>query len=249
MKVLKINEYLQSDIDEPIKSFTPQKTLNKYVWKNDKIDPKIREELLKIAKDFYESLEVDVPYDDIILGGSICSYTYSSYSDFDLHIIVDFSKVNKDVELVSNYFYYAKSLWNLNHDIKIHDYDVEVFVQPLGENLISAGIFSLLNNKWLVIPEKINVKIDDESIKIKAEGYMKDIDKISEEINDSNYSDIEKHLKRIWDKIKKGRQAGLESGGELSVENLVFKLLRRNGYLEKIVNLKLQVYDKQHSIK
>ena len=37
---------------------------------------------------------------------------------------------------------------------------------------------------------------------------------------------------------------GMKSG-ELSIGNLVFKLLRRNGYIEKIMDLKRKSYDKQ----
>ena len=43
----------------------------------------------------------------------------------------------------------------------------------------------------------------------------------------------------MWDKIKNYRKSGLESeGGEFSIGNLVFKLLRRNGYIEKMIELK-----------
>ena len=41
----------------------------------------------------------------------------------------------------------------------------------------------------------------------------------------------------------KGNQ--FEVDGELSLGNLVFKLLRRNGYIEKIMKLKKKSYDKQ----
>ena len=36
--------------------------------------------------------------------------------------------------------------------------------------------------------------------------------------------------------------------GEYSVENLAFKTLRRNGYLEKLSNAKTDAYDKMMSI-
>src|SRR5438445_10871078 len=100
MKILKLNEYnLQKDIEEPLKSFKTQKELNPIVWNDeDTINPKIREDLLEITNDFYDDLELDIKYDDIILTGSICNYNYSNkYSDFDLHILVDFSKIDKNI--------------------------------------------------------------------------------------------------------------------------------------------------------
>jgi len=36
------------------------------------------------------------------------------------------------------------------------------------------------------------------------------------------------------DELKRLRRAGLESGGEQSVENLAFKLLRARGQIEKL---------------
>jgi hypothetical protein len=52
----------------------------------------------------------------------------------------------------------------------------------------------------------------------------------------------------LKDKLKKFRQSGLEKGGEYSYENLTFKLLRRNGYIEKILTLKTDMIDKKLSI-
>jgi hypothetical protein len=44
------------------------------------------------------------------------------------------------------------------------------------------------------------------------------------------------------------RSAGLEQGGEYSVENLTFKVLRRSGFIETLINLKTLSYDKMMSL-
>ena len=44
------------------------------------------------------------------------------------------------------------------------------------------------------------------------------------------------------------RQAGLDAAGEFSVENMVFKVLRRNGMLERLSDIKTVAYDKSVSI-
>ena len=41
-------------------------------------------------------------------------------------------------------------------------------------------------------------------------------------------------LKKIKGKLKNFRICGLQKGGEYSLENLVFKVLRRNGYIQKL---------------
>ena len=42
--------------------------------------------------------------------------------------------------------------------------------------------------------------------------------------------------------------SGLEKDGEFSYENLVFKFLRRNGYIDKLFNFKNKLMDKNLSI-
>ena len=57
--------------------------------------------------------------------------------------------------------------------------------------------------------------------------------------------EIKSIVKKYKEKLKKFRNCGLEKDGEMSLENLVFKLLRRNGYIAKIMVLKRELYDKQ----
>ena len=53
----------------------------------------------------------------------------------------------------------------------------------------------------------------------------------------------------LKDKLKKYRTAGLEDGGEMSDENLVFKVLRRNGYIQKLFDFQTKHADKNLSLK
>ena len=55
-------------------------------------------------------------------------------------------------------------------------------------------------------------------------------------------------IEELRKKIKTFRQSGLEQGGEYSYENLTFKLLRRNGYIEKLLKLNTDITDKKLSI-
>jgi hypothetical protein len=55
-------------------------------------------------------------------------------------------------------------------------------------------------------------------------------------------------IDKFKEKIKKYRSAGLEKDGEFSYENLVFKFLRRNGYIDKLFNFKNELIDKSLSL-
>ena len=66
--------------------------------------------------------------------------------------------------------------------------------------------------------------------------------------NEEKYEETRKALDKIKDKIKKYRKAGLDKGGEMATENLVFKTMRRSGLMEKIYDLGLETTDKQYTI-
>jgi len=246
MKLVKYFEFNQQDL-EASKSFRVKDELNPKIWDDFKIDDEVREDLLKIAQDFYASTDLEADVDDIILTGSLANYNWSEkYSDYDLHILIDFTQVNDVVDLVKKYVDSAKSIWNKEHDIKIKGYEVEVYIQDVSEPHKSTGVFSLLNNKWNVKPEQFDFEPDEDMIAEKGKSVMMMVDELEEEVDEDKYDSFIEKVKKVWEKVKNYRKSGLESeGGELSMGNLVFKFLRRNGYIGKIIELKRKSYDNQ----
>ena len=240
-------EFTQAQF-EPIESFKLQDELNPEVWSDSTLDSDIKEELLQLAKDYFDDLDLgNVEMEDIIFTGSLANYNWSKYSDFDLHLVFYFSDVNEDVDLVRKYLDAVEKSWKLQHDIKIKGYDVEIYCQDSNQEHHSTGIYSLINDEWIKKPSKENFEPDEELIRKKAEIYMSSINDLEKKFDENKpYDTLEPKLKKVWKKIKDGRQAGLEREGEFSVENLVFKLLRRNGYIERFMNLKRKSYDKQY---
>ena len=246
MKLIKYFEFNQGDLDAS-KSFRIKDELNPKIWTDFEINSEVREDLLKIAQDFYGSTDLQADVDDIILTGSLSNYNWSEkYSDYDLHILINFTQVNESVELVKKYADSVKKIWNDAHDIKIKGYEVEVYIQDVSEPHTSTGVFSLLNNKWKVKPERVEFEPDEDMIEEKGKSVMMLVDDLEEEVDEDKYESFLEKLQKVWDKVKNYRKSGLESeGGELSLGNLVFKFLRRNNYIEKIMKLKKKSYDKQ----
>lgn len=253
-KILEFVQFSQSQF-EPIKSFYLQDTLNPEIWENEQIDEEIREDLLTIANDYMETIDLDeIDIKDIILTGSLTNYNWSKYSDYDLHIIIDFNDVSENHELVERMFDYSKKNWNSQHDITIKGYDVEIAAQDirdLEEAMTSGrmgGIFSLMNNKWIKKPTKSDFVPDEELIRKKASAFMQSVKEIESELEkeEVDLEEVSGRISKVWKKIKDRRKAGLEKEGEYSLENLVFKLLRRNGYIERIIEAKRKAYDKRY---
>lgn len=216
-----------------------------------KMKSEIRKRLLEISDNFTDSLGVDFFIHDIVLTGSLSNYNWSEYSDVDLHILIDFEEIEGNdgsksfIDIIKEFFDAKKNIWNEKHNIKIKGFDVELYVQDVKEPHISSGVYSVLNDEWVIEPKKETPNIDDRKILEKGEEFGKKIDFL---VSKSDSENIIPKIEELRKKIKKFRQSGLESGGEYSYENLTFKLLRRNGYIEKLLNLKNTITDKKLSI-
>jgi hypothetical protein len=246
MKLTKYLEFVQSDL-EPVKSFYIKDELNPKVWENEEMIPEVREQLLQIAQDFYDGTDLKADVQDIILTGSLANYNWSEkYSDYDIHILIDFKDVYDDEELVKKYADSVKNIWNGLHDIEIGGYEVEVYIQGIKEIHKASGIYSVMNDEWNVKPSKKDFEPNEELIKEKAKSAMMMVDDLEGDIDEDKYEEFQKKVKKVWDKIKNYRKSGLATqGGEFSTGNLVFKLLRRNGYIGKVLVLKRKSYDNQ----
>ena len=232
-------------------SFDIQDTLVQDVWDGEKLKPEIREKLLKIAQDFFDSLDLPegVKLKDIKLTGSLANYNWSKFSDVDLHLVLDYSDVDDDEEFVRNYFMAKKSIWNDAHDITIFDFPVEVYVENEGESHTASGLYSVLNDKWIVVPKKQEIMIDKDDITTKAEGYMSELESIQKLYNDGEYEKVIDKVDKIKERLRDMRSSGLEKGGEYSVENLAFKVLRRSDFIGQLNDLKSKSYDTMMTLK
>ena len=227
--------------------FEMRDELNPKIWdENQKMKPEVRKNLLKIADDYFESLEIPgVDIEDVTMTGSLSNYNWSKYSDVDLHIVVDYKDIPVDESLVQDFLKSKSSVWNKEHDVTIYGYDVELYVQDINEPHHSTGVYSILNDKWNIKPKKKKISFDDKSVKDKSNMLMDRIEDLYDELIDGDYETAIKGVEKLTEKIKKMRQSGLDSGGEFSVENIVFKVLRRNGMLDRLYDIKTVAYDKE----
>ena len=192
--------------------------LNPTLWVDNQLRKEVRHQLLKIAKNFVEFLEQpNLKLKDVTLSGSSAGYNYSEYSDIDLHLVVNSDQL----------FTAEKIQYNNTYDLKIRGIPVELYVQPVTQSHHSAGIYSVLDNKWINEPVHEEPTVDPKDIKSKARSYA---GKVNSAIRSQNL----KQCKEVLDELKRLRKAGLESGGEQSVENLAFKLLRARGQIDKL---------------
>jgi len=246
-------KYLEELVDPKsidVSSFELKNNLQSGVWNSEKIlDPEVGDLLYDIAKDFFDSLELDwVEIADIIFTGSLAAYNWSRFSDIDLHILIDFKDVDENQELVKEYLKSERLRWNRTHKIHIKGFEVEIYIQDVSEEHHAAGVYSIIKDHWLIVPTREDFEVDWATVQKKAASLMDRVEDVYKLFEGGEYEEAETAATRLKEKIRKFRQAGLDKGGIYSAENLAFKALRRNGSLERLSSLRVMSYDKKMSM-
>lgn len=245
--------------DNILTTFHQKNELAPQIWEMDSnsgeffMRPEVRERLLKITNEFLEFIDLDnlncqietgdCDIEDIVVTGSIANYNWSRFSDIDLHLILDFSDIDENEELIKNFLNAKKNLWNASHDIEIRGFEVEVYGQDSKETHFSSGVYSILFDEWVVTPDYVEAEIDVTKILSKAKGWMNMIDELYSRQYEQTPEETLELIDKIKKKLKKFRSCGLEKGGEYSYENLAFKFLRRSGYIKRLFELKNELVD------
>jgi len=233
--------------------FTYNKQLNPKFWHDSLFDERLREKLMTIANEFYDGLGYESPIEDVTLTGSLANFNYNEYSDLDVHVMIDFKKINSNEELVKKAVDGYRFMWNLRHNIRIKGHDVELYIQDINEPHTASGLYSLKDAKWLTTPTYTEPTIDEEEVNFKFLTYKSGIEMLEDisqkemtpEVAHKNYL-FASNYKR---KIHQARKDDLSTGGEFSVGNLVFKKLRNSGDFKKLIDIIGVFYDKIYSQK
>ena len=240
----KINILIRGAVEDILESFKIRDTLNPEIWDGDKMKEDIRDRLETIASEFIDNLELyNMEIKDIILTGSLANYTWSSYSDLDVHVIVDFRDVSEDEGLAKKYFDSVRSNWNKSHSIQVKGFDVELYIQDDDEEHVATGVYSILRDEWVVYPEPEESIVDLTNVMKKARPLMRDIKRVEVLLGRGEFERLATESQRLKDKIHRMRKAGLEDEGIFSVENLAFKVLRRGGHMKRLFDAARAGYD------
>jgi hypothetical protein len=219
------------------------------LWKDEKLRAFIGKKLMEIANDFIDGLPFNATIQDVRFTGSLANYNWSKYSDIDLHIVVDFEELDDNKDLVKEMFDAKRLRWNEHHDIKIKGYEVELYVEDIGEEHSSSGIYSVMEDEWVNHPERIDRTVDLDTAKKKASDIEQQIASIDAMFDRGQFEKVIRHVDRLKKKIRTMRQAGLDTEAmEFSPENIAFKLLRRNDLLDTLTKLKYKAYDQSMTL-
>ena len=212
--------------------------LNPTFWIGDSLKPEVNEALMKFAEAFaaYVDLDERAIVDVLLLGGN-AGYNYTQYSDLDVHIVVDPKYIpDCNPDLLDQYYMDKKTLWELTHNITIYGVKAEPYIErPKVTRKKSQGVYSIMKKTWIQEPEKVRGEVEEKEIEKKVNNFKTKIDAF---IKNENVDGLRELVKKLRD----SRSVSLQKYGEYGFENMVFKELRNQGYIDKVrtvvVNLK-----------
>ena len=213
------------------------KRLNPKIWTDNELDPAVAAKLQEIAQAFEKFVAIELDVVDYTITGSNANYTWTEYSDLDLHIIISNAPTDEQREL----FNAKKALWAEQHTITVKGLPVECYIQGENEPHHSTGVYSLGTMDWIVEPKKVKPQVDDASVEAKKDGMLNEIEVALLS------KDLEK-MRVVKERIVKMRKAGLARAGEWSVENLVFKILRNLGLIDQLAEKIRELEDQELSL-
>lgn len=216
--------------------------LNPACWDGWNMRPEVHERLVDIAQLFINYLDMpEFEVKDVRLTGSMANFNWTKFSDFDLHIVTDYASLQCD-DIADALYNAKKTIWNDKHDITINGHDVELYIEDSARPPKSAGMYSILKNKWIDQPEFINPQYDHGAVDRKAKAM---IDLIQKTIRGADSID---DYERALNKVYNMRESGLELGGEFSTENLAFKVIRNLGLIKRLRDSQAEFIDKAYSL-
>lgn len=215
--------------------------LNPLIWQEDNsLLPEVRESLFNVIKEFKEYCDIPLNIVDAVIVGSNASFNYTSYSDIDLHLIVNFDLIDASKEVLLALFNAEKTSFNKAYNIKIHGIDVELYVEDINTSAVSNGIYSLYMNEWIKFPSEID-SIKEVDIEKPVNKWVSRIDKV---LSTNSLNDINNAINTLY-MIRKN---SINVNGEFGAGNQLFKEIRNKGLLDKLKDKRIELLSKSLSL-
>lgn len=229
---------IQNEYAAPVEYNT---VLNPVLWDHDRLKPQVRGALLRMAEDFISFVDIPFEVRDIIITGGNVNFTYTKDSDIDLHIIADFDSIECDRE-AAELFDTKRLLYKRQHDLKIENIPVELYIENHRMPGVSAGQFSVSNDEWISRPTRQLPKYDHKELDHQVAIWTKILQRATM-TGDLQTCRTALKLLRTY------RKRGLATpAGEFSIANLVYKSLRNDQVIDGMTRLIDRLHDRELSI-
>ena len=206
-----------------------KKSLNPKLFDDLELKSEVRDKILDIVDAFLDYAEVDAKILDVRFVGSNANYNYNDYSDLDIHIVTDLSKIADPEAIARLYFDSVKRNFRDSYDITIKGIPVEIYVEDIKGGATSSAVYSVTKDEWIREPEEVPDPTSEEYAE--AEEIEEEI--ISQIKDASSVDEIED----ILDDLYLMRRDALTAHGETAPANLAFKSLRNKGVIDQMKDI------------
>ena len=198
--------------------------LNPALWNSkEELLPEVEDRLIQIVNKFKSECMLPLDIVDVHLVGSNASFNYTSHSDLDVHIVVNFDLLDCDKEILVAAYNLQKAQFNKEYDISIRGIDVELYIEDINSNTMSNGIYSLYEKKWIKKPQPIQVPDIDVS---------NQVNQLADKIRNILCSEDSIEVTKTINMLYMMRKNSLATTGEFGRGNLIFKGIRDLGLLD-----------------
>ena len=210
--------------------------LNPVLWDEDfSLKKPIETKLLDTTMKWLSLAQIPMKdVQDIVMTGGNANYNYTDQSDIDIHVLVDRAMLGHELHVsdINGYLQHMKSLYK-NKDF-VSRYPIELYAMDAREPFPRGeGVYSILHHHWIQAPSwsaSIAEITSRPTFQVKLNSFRDQIDHLIA-INAPT-----SQFEALRDKLRIMRNVALshQGGGEFSIENLIFKELRNEGYLDKM---------------
>lgn len=126
---------------------TVKDTLPPEVWKDRKVLPKVKKQILGIFEDWAKKIGLKGGYTGMQITGSMASYQYSEFSDID---------VNVEADIPADRLKRLRSLLPNGNNLEGTKHPINYYFTDKDSNPQFA--YDLLEDKWILDPDKVKAK-------------------------------------------------------------------------------------------
>jgi hypothetical protein len=140
-----------------------------------------------------------------------------------------------------------KMEWDSSNDQNILGFPIDFFIHDVKNPHSYSGLYSIKNDSWVSQPVD-NSKVDPLDYRKKYHSLCSKIDKISNFLSSENLplnsENTYKNALRLKDRIHRMGKGGLNSPVRDDLSSDIYKNLKKEGYIEKLINSILLSYPK-----
>ena len=224
------------------------------LWDGEVLHEEISGRLLLIKNFFMEKLKKYINIVDVVLIGSLAGYTYDKLTELDVCLIYNLVNNKDDAILIKKNIKSIVCHWNRTSNVVWNGHKVNILIQVENDSsgMVSSGEYSLFKKKWMKKSTCDSPVLNLADVQTKYCEFMNEVLCMEEMFNlviegavvESCYHKACSLLKKIYGY----REHGLLGTGENSFENVIFRMLKRDGYIRRLERVKFKLFDKEYSV-